>query len=545
MRGAMTTAMRMMGNQFIAGETISDALKNRREFSARGFLYSCDMLGEAACTAEDAARYYQDDEAAIHAIGQSAGNVGVYAGPGISIKLSALHPRYSRAQKKRVMAELLPRLHALSVLARQYNIGINIDAEESDRLDLSLDLLEALCFDPAFAGWNGIGFVIQAYQKRAPYVIDYVLDLAQRSEHRLMVRLVKGAYWDSEIKRAQVDGLADYPVYTRKVYTDLSYLACAKKLLAEPEWIYPQFATHNAQNVAAIYHLAGHDYCAGQYEFQCLHGMGEKLYEEVTGMDKLARPCRIYAPVGSHQTLQAYLVRRLLENGANSSFVNKIAAPSMPINALIADPVDQAQAVMPLFSSHEKIPLPRALFGTERLNSQGLDLSNENTLIVLAAGLLSSGSQQYKAQPMLGANLPQPLNNETLKPVCNPADHRDVVGFVQTATAQQIQAAFGGAADAQKAWQTTAVGERAACLNRCADLMEAHNAALLGLLVREAGKSLPNAIGEVREAVDFLRYYASQITQSFDNASHIPLGTVVCISPWNDLCCKKWTPFCQ
>ncbi|MBB7278111.1 proline dehydrogenase family protein [Escherichia coli] len=305
-RKGVDMAMRLMGEQFVTGETIAEALANARKLEEKGFRYSYDMLGEAALTAADAQAYMVSYQQAIHAIGKASNGRGIYEGPGISIKLSALHPRYSRAQYDRVMEELYPRLKSLTLLARQYDIGINIDAEEADRLEISLDLLEKLCFEPELAGWNGIGFVIQAYQKRCPLVIDYLIDLATRSRRRLMIRLVKGAYWDSEIKRAQMDGLEGYPVYTRKVYTDVSYLACAKKLLAVPNLIYPQFATHNAHTLAAIYQLAGQNYYPGQYEFQCLHGMGEPLYEQVTGKvadGKLNRPCRIYAPVGTHETL--------------------------------------------------------------------------------------------------------------------------------------------------------------------------------------------------------------------------------------------------
>jgi RHH-type transcriptional regulator, proline utilization regulon repressor / proline dehydrogenase / delta 1-pyrroline-5-carboxylate dehydrogenase len=327
-RKGVDMAMRLMGEQFVTGETIEKALANSKKLEARGFRYSYDMLGEAATTADDAQRYYESYVKAIIAIGAASAGRGIYEGPGISIKLSALHPRYSRAQHSRMTNELLPRVRALALLARRYDIGLNIDAEEADRLEISLDLLEALCFDKDLQGWNGIGFVIQAYQKRCPYVIDFVLDLARRSGHRIMVRLVKGAYWDTEIKRAQLDGLAGYPVYTRKIYTDISYIACAKKLLAAADAVYPQFATHNAFTLAAIYHLAGPNYYPGQYEFQCLHGMGEPLYQEVTGRDQLNRPCRIYAPVGTHETLLAYLVRRLLENGANTSFVQTRVSPS-------------------------------------------------------------------------------------------------------------------------------------------------------------------------------------------------------------------------
>ncbi|WP_296218929.1 proline dehydrogenase family protein, partial [uncultured Sphingomonas sp.] len=338
-RRGVDMAMRMMGEQFVTGETIEEALKRARPLEARGFGYSYDMLGEAATTAADADRYYRDYETAVHAIGKASAGRGIYAGPGISIKLSALHPRYARAQGDRVMAELLPRVRALALIARGYDIGFNIDAEEADRLELSLDLLESLALDPALAGWHGLGFVIQAYGKRCPFVIDWIVDLARRANRRIMVRLVKGAYWDAEIKRAQVDGQSDFPVYTRKIHTDVSYLACARRLLANRDAVFPQFATHNAQTLATVHAMAGPDFTIGDYEFQCLHGMGEPLYDEVVGGDKLNRPCRIYAPVGTHETLLAYLVRRLLENGANSSFVNRIADPEVSIADLVADPV--------------------------------------------------------------------------------------------------------------------------------------------------------------------------------------------------------------
>ena len=407
-RKGVDMAMRLMGEQFVTGETIAEALANARKLEEKGFRYSYDMLGEAALTAADAQAYMVSYQQAIHAIGKASNGRGIYEGPGISIKLSALHPRYSRAQYDRVMEELYPRLKSLTLLARQYDIGINIDAEEADRLEISLDLLEKLCFEPELAGWNGIGFVIQAYQKRCPFVIDYLIDLATRSRRRLMIRLVKGAYWDSEIKRAQMEGLEGYPVYTRKVYTDVSYLACAKKLLAVPNLIYPQFATHNAHTLAAIYQLAGQNYYPGQYEFQCLHGMGEPLYEQVVGKvadGKLNRPCRIYAPVGTHETLLAYLVRRLLENGANTSFVNRIADNTLPLDELVADPVSaveklaqqEGQAGLP----HPKIPLPRDLYGSGRSNSAGLDLANEHRLASLSSSLLNSALHKWQALPML------------------------------------------------------------------------------------------------------------------------------------------------
>jgi RHH-type proline utilization regulon transcriptional repressor/proline dehydrogenase/delta 1-pyrroline-5-carboxylate dehydrogenase len=528
-RRGVDIAMRMMGEQFVTGQTISEALANSRKLELKGFRYSYDMLGEAATTSDDAERYYRDYEQAIHAIGKASGRRGIYEGPGISIKLSALHPRYSRAQVERVMGELLPKLKALAVLARSYDIGLNIDAEEADRLEISLDLLEALCFAPELAGWNGIGFVVQAYQKRAPFVLDYVIDLARRSGHRLMVRLVKGAYWDSEIKRAQVDGLEGFPVYTKKVHTDVSYIACARKLLTAPDAIFPQFATHNAQTLATIHAIAGENFYVGQYEFQCLHGMGEPLYEEVVGRDKLNRPCRIYAPVGTHETLLAYLVRRLLENGANTSFVNRIADKKVAVDELIADPVEQVRISLPIGAPHASIALPRDIFGAKRPNSAGLDLSNEQRLASLSSALLSGADSSWRALPLLADGPQQGPSRE----IRNPAQNRDLVGLCIDASVAQVGAAIGHAVAAAPIWQSTPPADRAADLLRAADLMEQRMPSLMGLIVREAGKSLPNAIAEVREAVDFLRYYANEIRDHFSNDTHRPLGPVVCISPWN------------
>ena len=467
-RKGVDMAMRLMGEQFVTGETIAEALANASRFEAKGFRYSYDMLGEAALTEHDAQKYLASYEQAIHSIGKASHGRGIYEGPGISIKLSALHPRYSRAQYERVMEELYPRLLSLTLLAKQYDIGLNIDAEEADRLELSLDLLERLCFEPALAGWNGIGFVIQAYQKRCPYVIDYVIDLAKRSRHRLMIRLVKGAYWDSEIKRAQVEGLEGYPVYTRKVYTDVSYVACARKLLAVPEAIYPQFATHNAHTLSAIYHIAGQNYYPGQYEFQCLHGMGEPLYEQVVGKvadGKLNRPCRVYAPVGTHETLLAYLVRRLLENGANTSFVNRIADHSISIQELVADPVASIERMGAQEGSiglpHPRIPLPRELYGSERANSAGIDMANEHRLASLSCAMLATANNDWKAAPMLACA----ASEATAVPVLNPADHRDVVGHVQEATVADVDNAIQCALNAAPIWQATPPAERAAILS--------------------------------------------------------------------------------
>nr|WP_314984224.1 trifunctional transcriptional regulator/proline dehydrogenase/L-glutamate gamma-semialdehyde dehydrogenase [uncultured Pantoea sp.] len=535
-RKGVDMAMRLMGEQFVTGETIAEALANARKLEEKGFSYSYDMLGEAALTAGDAKAYLLSYQQAIHAIGKASNGRGIYEGPGISIKLSALHPRYSRAQYERVMEELYPILKSLTLLARSYDIGINIDAEEADRLELSLDMLEKLCFEPELEGWNGIGFVIQAYMKRCPFVIDELIDLAQRSRRRLMIRLVKGAYWDSEIKRAQMEGLEGYPVYTRKIYTDISYLACARKLLSVPNLIYPQFATHNAHTLAAIYQLAGNNYYPGQYEFQCLHGMGEPLYEQVVGKvadGKLNRPCRIYAPVGTHETLLAYLVRRLLENGANTSFVNRIADTSLPIDELVADPVT---AVEKLGASegaiglpHPKIPLPRELYGENRVNSAGLDMANEHRLASLSSALLSSAAQPCLAEPMIDGK----AGAGELRDILNPAAPGDHVGQVREATEQEVSVALDAAVNSGPIWFATPPQERAAILERAAQIMEGQMQQLIGILVREAGKTYNNAIAEVREAVDFLYYYAGMVRDDFDNETHRPLGPVVCISPWN------------
>ncbi|WP_421694213.1 trifunctional transcriptional regulator/proline dehydrogenase/L-glutamate gamma-semialdehyde dehydrogenase [Aestuariivirga sp.] len=527
-RRGVDMAMRMMGEQFVTGETIDEALKRARSLEAQGFRYSYDMLGEAATTAPDGARYFGEYENAIHAIGRAAAGRGIYDGPGISIKLSALHPRYTRAKAERVMEELLPTVKRLAALARDYNIGLNIDAEEADRLELSLDILESLSLDPDLAGWDGLGFVVQAYGKRCPFVLDWIIDLAQRSNRRIMVRLVKGAYWDAEIKRAQVDGLDGFPVFTRKVHTDVSYIACAAKLLSARQHVFPQFATHNAQTLAAIYNLAGPDFTTGDYEFQCLHGMGEPLYEEVVIQEKLARPCRIYAPVGTHETLLAYLVRRLLENGANSSFVNRISDPAVSVEELIADPVDVVEAMPVTGMPHDQIALPADLFGRDRRNSIGVDLANEAALAELSVQLKASAATPLHARPLLADGVDE---GET-RDVLNPADHDDRVGQVTELRAEDAARVLRMAADAAEGWAAVPAAERANALDCAADIMEQRIAQLMGIAMREAGKTAANAVGEVREAVDFLRYYAEQARKTL-GSRHRPLGPIVCISPWN------------
>ncbi|MFG1296727.1 bifunctional proline dehydrogenase/L-glutamate gamma-semialdehyde dehydrogenase PutA [Xanthobacter variabilis] len=521
-RRAVDVAVGLMGEQFVMGQTIEAAVARARALEARGFLHSYDMLGEAAVTAADAARYLAEYEAAIHAIGKEAAGRGVYGGPGISIKLSALHPRYSRGQAGRVKAELLPRLTALAALAKRYDIGLNIDAEEQDRLELSLDLLQELSFAPQLAGWAGLGFVVQAYGRRCPFVLDWLIDLARRSRRRIMVRLVKGAYWDSEIKRAQVDGLDDFPVFTRKDYTDVSYIACARKLLAARDAVFPQFATHNAQTLATIYHLAGEQFSLGSYEFQCLHGMGEPLYDEVVGPAHLGRPCRIYAPVGSHQTLLAYLVRRLLENGANSSFVHRIADPAVPVDELIADPVARVQAMAEPGTPHPRILAPAALFPGRR-NSAGLDLSSEDVLAALADDLAASAQRTWSAAPPSGEGAGREIRN--------PGDLRELVGSVRDCNPQDIAAAVVVAELAAPGWAAQPVARRVAPLLAAADALQAQMGVLMGLVMREAGKSAADAVAEVREAIDFLRYYAGAARAL--RADQRALGPVACISPWN------------
>ena len=522
-RQGVNYAMRLLGKQFVTGQTIEEALQNGKEREKMGYRFSFDMLGEAAYTEEDANRYYNDYVQAIHAIGKDAAGQGVYEGNGISVKLSAIHPRYSRAQHERVMNELLPRLKELFLLGKKYDIGINIDAEEANRLELSLDLMEALVSDPDLAGYKGIGFVVQAYQKRCPFVIDYLIDLARRNNQKLMIRLVKGAYWDSEVKWAQVDGMEGYPTYTRKVHTDISYLACARKLLDAQDAVFPQFATHNAYTLGAIYQMGkGKD-----FEHQCLHGMGETLYDQVVGPQNLGRRVRVYAPVGTHETLLAYLVRRLLENGANSSFVNQIVDENISIDRLIKSPFDTiAEQGIHL---HPALPLPRNLYGKGRLNSQGVDFSNENVLQNLQEKLNQASSEDFHAASIVNG---EARNVGEAQPVRNPADHNDVVGTVSFADAALAQEAIGAAVAALPEWSAKPASERADCLRRFADLLEQHTPALMMLAVREAGKTLNNAVAEVREAVDFCRYYANEAENTLPKDAKA-VGAIVAISPWN------------
>ena len=536
-RRAVTQAMRILGKQFVMGRTIEEALERAKANEKKGYRYSYDMLGEAAHTMADAKRYFQAYRAAIAAIGKVAAGRGPADAPGISIKLSALHPRYVFAQRERVLRELVPQLKALALDAKAADIGLTVDAEEADRLDLSLDVIEAVSGDPDLAGWNGFGLAVQAYQKRALPLLDWLAAMARRHKRRLMVRLVKGAYWDSEVKLAQELGLDGYPVFTRKTSTDLSYLACVKRLLADPEAFYPQFATHNAHSVAWILEAAGN---RQGFEFQRLHGMGEALYQQIVGPEKKNFPCRIYAPVGSHEDLLAYLVRRLLENGANSSFVNRIQDEKLPIDDIIADPSARLRATARI--PHPSIPLPADLFGAERKNSAGVDLNDPRSLADLQQAIDAARAEPWEAGPVVGG---APLKG-AWRDVTNPADRREVVGRIAWADPSQAEDALARAQRAAAPWDAVPAAERAACLERAADLMTAQMPRLIAFCQREAGKSLADGVAEVREAVDFLRYYAARARADFGPPTALPgptgerneislhgRGVFLCISPWN------------
>jgi RHH-type proline utilization regulon transcriptional repressor/proline dehydrogenase/delta 1-pyrroline-5-carboxylate dehydrogenase len=510
-RTAVARAMKEMGRQFVLGETIEAAMRRARELEARGYSYSYDMLGEAARTEADARRYHLSYSRAITAIAAAARSADIRDNPGISVKLSALHPRYEVAKRDRVMAELVPRVRALAGLAKAANLGFNIDAEEADRLALSLAVIEAVLADPSLAGWNGFGVVVQAYGRRAGAVIDWLHDLALRHDRRIMVRLVKGAYWDAEVKRAQVLGLHSFPVFTRKPATDVSYIANARKLLGMTDRIYPQFATHNAHTVAAILDM-GADRSA--FEFQRLHGMGERLHDIVL-TDRGTR-CRIYAPVGAHRDLLAYLARRLLENGANSSFVNQIVNEDVTPAEVAACPLTAMERLQPVAAP--VLPAGPALF-LPRQNARGWDLTDAGDLAAIEAARLPHRERLFEAAPRLAG----PVAGAAPETVANPATGAPV-GHVQVASAADIAAALRAAAP----WQAPPA-DRAAILRGAADLYEADHGAIFALLAREAGKTLPDAVAELREAVDFLRYYA-------DGAGRLDAparGLFVCISPWN------------
>jgi len=535
LRRSLNQAMQVLGSQFVLGRTITEAMAAARPQERRGWRYSYDPLGESARTAADAARHLAAYHELIKALAAGRSARDPEYGPGLSLKLSALHPRFEPAQRERVLAELRPRLLELAQAARAANLGVTIDAEEASQLELTLDLFESVFADPSLAGWDGFGIVVQAYQKRALAVVGWLEALAQHHGRRIMVRLVKGAYWDSEIKHAQEQGLPGYPVFTRKASTDLSYLVCAQRLLARRDLFFPQFATHNAHTVAAVMALAGD---RTGYEFQRLHGMGEPLYRQVVTVG--GPGCRIYGPVGPYQELLPYLVRRLLENGATSSFVHRLSDRTVPVAEIIADPLAKAAADP---TPHPQLPLPAELYGEGRRNSAGLDLADPLVTEPLLAELAQHWGQPAAARPLVaGKAVPGAFE----RPVLDPADHRRTVGTVVEAGPEAIEQALATTRRAFRAWSTTPAGERADILEHAADLYERDRAALIALIVREAGRTLPDAVAEVREAVDFLRYYAGLARRDF--AAPVPLpgptgefnqltlhgrGTFLCISPWN------------
>ena len=520
MRMAIIKSMQILGKQFVTGVTMQEALQNIKPRYEKGFTFSFDMLGEAAMTEADAQRYFNDYLHAIEEVGKDAAGRTIYNGNSVSVKLSAIHPKYSRAKYDRTINELYPRLKELFLLAKKYNISINIDAEEANRLELSLDLVEKLLDEPELQGYKGIGFVVQAYSKRCPFVLDYLINLAREKQGYLMIRLVKGAYWDSEIKWAQADGLDGFPLYTRKNHTDISYIACAKKLFAAQDVIYPQFATHNVQTMCTIYEL-GQD---KNFEFQCLHGMGETLYDNIVGKENLNRQVRVYAPVGTHATLLAYLVRRLLENGANSSFVHQLVDENIPVEQLVTPP-------WKLYAkSHgepnKSVLKPLELF-KNRKNSAGFDLSNELELTRLEQALNTATIENAVSLVAFENG-----ENEPAHQVTNPANLNETVAEVAFLAVNQAEKAFTAADNTQ--WKAKSAVEKANVLRNAADLYEEHFGLLMKLAVVEAGKTLPNAIAELREAVDFLRYYAVQLEQlATQNHLAEPRGKVLCISPWN------------
>jgi len=536
-RTAVREAMKILGRNFVFGRTIDEALARAKPERAKGLSHSFDMLGEAAKTFEDAERYAQSYARALDRIAAEAKG-GFKTSPGISVKLTALHPRFEFTHREQALAAVIPVTRELALKASKADVHFTIDAEEADRLELQMDVFEALLADDElFAnGWAGFGIAIQAYQKRAAPLCDWVADAARAHGRKLMCRLVKGAYWDTEIKLAQVGGLSDYPVFTRKVATDVSYLACAKKLLAANDVIYPAFATHNANTIGQVKALAGDK----DFEFQRLHGMGEELYEELAKLERhigdKPTPVRIYAPVGSHKELLAYLVRRLLENGANSSFVNRIADEQISLDELVKDPVAELEALEP--KRNPKIILPRDLFGAQRPNSAGVDLSDPLVREPLLERLKALEVRSWTAKPGLGKG--------AARPIVSPFDHRITVGTTFEATADEVDHMVRAGHAAQVGWDALGGEERARLLERTADLYEEHAEEFFSLCIREAGKTLIDAVLEVREAVDFLRFYASEARRQFTRPLPLPgptgeqnelrlhgRGVIAAISPWN------------
>jgi RHH-type transcriptional regulator, proline utilization regulon repressor / proline dehydrogenase / delta 1-pyrroline-5-carboxylate dehydrogenase len=538
-RTAVREAIKVMSHQFVLGRDMSEALKNSQQHLKQGFSYSYDMLGEAARTQHDADKYFESYSLAIDAIGASdKEHKDLFNRPSISVKLSALYPRYEFTHQKQAVAFLTEQLKRLSIKAMKQRICLTVDAEEADRLDISLDIIANVFSDPDLKDWDGLGLAVQAYQKRATAVIHWLVDLAKRENKHMRVRLVKGAYWDSEVKIAQENGYKDYPVFTRKTSTDVSYLACAKLMLKHQDTIYPQFATHNAYTVASILvMLDAYPQC--RLEFQHLQGMGEALHRQVLEHKGRVIPSRIYAPVGSHEDLLPYLVRRLLENGANSSFVNQIADSSVPVSELVASPVRFTSSLETVYNP--KIPLPKDIYGKSRLNANGIDITDYNELTALDKALQQYAKQQYTAAPM--HKVIKQLDDADK--VLNPADHSDLVGHVVQASADDIEQSITRAVAVQYDWDQLGPRKRAKILLTIADLIEENRYELMALVSREAGRIMPDVISELREAVDFCRYYAKcaklhltpktlpGYTGEDNTLSMSGCGVMLCISPWN------------
>jgi RHH-type proline utilization regulon transcriptional repressor/proline dehydrogenase/delta 1-pyrroline-5-carboxylate dehydrogenase len=537
-RSSVKQAMKILGKQFVMGETITQAQTRAKKQERMGYRFSYDMLGEAARTEKDALFYLEEYKTAIDSIGKAAAGRGPVATSGISIKLSALYARYEIKHYDAVHETLYARTKLLCQMAKNYDINLNIDAEEADRFEINLSLFERLATDPDLTGWTGLGLVMQAYQKRTYAGLEWLQKLAVRTGRRFMVRLVKGAYWDSEIKRAQVEGLEGYPVFTRKIYTDVSYIACAKFMLDHPNQFYGQFATHNAYTLSVVLELAQG---RKDFEFQCLHGMGDTLYDQIVGKENYDIQCRIYAPVGTHKHLLAYLVRRLLENGANSSFVNRIIDESQSIESLTQDPVTLARNLEG--RPNKNIPLPKAIYG-ERKNSAGLNLASMQILNALNKTYQKHASMTYQAGPITSASAK--ASPEAARNVVSPGNPRDILGEVTEASSEMAREAATIAAQAFPEWTRRPAKERADILRKFADLLETYQQEFMLLAVREAGKTWGNAVGEVREAVDFCRYYAEMAEHYFgeplvmkgptgeDNRLELSgRGPIVCISPWN------------
>ena len=512
-RTAVKQSMKELGSEFVLGRNIGEAIERGKKAKKLGFTYSYDMLGEAALTGNDAKKFFESYQKAIAELAANCTSEDSRENPGISIKLSALHPRYEVSQRKRVMMELVGSTQALARMAKQAGMGLNIDAEEADRLDLSLDVIEAVLRDPKLAGWDGFGVVVQAYSKRCPDVIDWLNALATELDRKIMVRLVKGAYWDSEIKLAQQEGTVDFPVYTQKAFTDAAYISCAAKLLGMTDRIYPQFATHNAHTVAAILELADDNQA---FEFQRLHGMGEQLHLKV--LEQEGSRCRIYAPVGAHRDLLAYLVRRLLENGANSSFVNQIVDTDIPAAEVAADPFVKTMNKNAANASTYTIQKPGELYEPSRRNSKGWDLHRTEDLAAIEAARAPFKDHQWHVGN----------NTSSAKQIINPADLNDIVGSVEEATLETVEQALTSA----QSWSDTPVQQRANILRKAADLYESSFGELFAALTREAGKGQIDVISELREAVDFLRFYAVEAERLADTKPQAR-GLIACISPWN------------